>query len=148
MNFCRCAELRRSIMVDRRQFLYGLGSTLGTVAFNALLQAQEPRGPLEARAEHHPARARASIFLFMEGGPSHLDTFDPKPALRRWHLTEFQRADRLASAMASGRRYYVQSPFRFARHGRSGLWMCEHFRHLARHADDLCVFKGCQVDSV
>jgi hypothetical protein len=135
-------------MHTRRQFLYGLGSTVGTVAFNALLQANEPRPPLVARAGHHPARARACIFLFMEGGPSHIDTFDPKPELRRRHMTEFQRTDRFASAMASGRRYYVQSPFGFARHGRSGLAMCEHFQHLARYADDLCVYKGCQVDSV
>jgi len=135
-------------MKSRREFLYGLGTTLGTVAFNALLQGQEPRGPLAARAGHHPAKAQACIFLFLEGGPSHLDTFDPKPELRRRHMTEFQRTDRFASAMSSGRRYFVQSPFRFARHGHSGLWMCEHFQHLRRHADELCVFKGCQVDSV
>ncbi|MCI0682509.1 MAG: DUF1501 domain-containing protein [Gemmataceae bacterium] len=135
-------------MHTRRDFLYGLGASLGAVAFNAILQADERRQPLAARPGHHPARARACIFLFMEGGPSHIDTFDPKPELRRRHMTEFQRADRFASAMASGRRYYVQSPFRFARHGQSGQWLCEHFQHLARHADDLCVFKGCQVDSI
>jgi hypothetical protein len=136
------------IMHTRRDFLYGLGTTLGTIAFNAMLRGDEPRDPLAVRPGHHAAKARACIFLFMEGGPSHLDTFDPKPELRRRHMTEFQRSNRFASAMASGRRYYVQSPFRFARHGQAGLWMCEHFQHLARHADELCVFKGCQVDSI
>ena len=74
-------------MFDRRHFLYGLGSTLGTIAFNALLQGQERRSPLEPRPGHHRAKAKACIFLFMEGGPSHIDTFDPKPELRRRHLT-------------------------------------------------------------
>src|SRR5947208_2473203 len=98
--------------MDRRDFLYGLGATLGTVAFNALLRARET-GPLSPRSPHHAAKAKACIYLFMEGGPSHLDTFDPKPKLRDMHMKEFVRQDKFASAMASGRRYYVQSPFRF-----------------------------------
>ena len=133
----------------RREFLYGLGSTLGTVAFHALLRAEEVhRDPLAARPPHHPAKARHCIFLFMEGGPSHLDTFDPKPKLRQLHMKEFVRSDRFASAMASGKRYFVQSPFRFRRVGQSGLWMCEHFKRLAKVADELCVYKGCQAESI
>jgi Protein of unknown function (DUF1501) len=130
---------------DRREFLFGLGATLGTVAFNSLLRAESPLTP---RLPHHPAKARACVFLFMEGGPSHLDTFDPKPKLRDLHLKEFTRQDRFASAMASGKRYYVQSPFRFRKAGRSGLDMCEHFQHLAAVADDLCVYRGCQAESI
>jgi hypothetical protein len=91
---------------------------------------------------------KACIFLFMEGGPSHIDTFDPKPRLAELHMKEFSRQDRLASAMASGKRYYVQSPFRFRRAGRSGLPLCEHFEHLAGVADDLCVYHGCQAESI
>ncbi|HXG09725.1 MAG TPA: DUF1501 domain-containing protein [Gemmataceae bacterium] len=135
--------------LTRRDFLYGLGATLGTVAFNALLQAdQKPAGPLAPRPGHHPARAKACIFLFMEGGPSHIDTFDPKPKLRELHLKEFTRQDRFASAMASGKRYFVQSPYRFRQVGKSGLWMCEHFRHLAGVADELCIYKGCVAESI
>src|SRR5262245_4057477 len=130
---------------DRREFLYGLGATLGTVALNSLLRAASPLTP---RPPHHPAGARACVFLFMEGGPSHLDTFDPKPKLRDLHLKEFMRQDRFASAMASGKRYYVQSPFRFRKTGRSGLEMCEHFQHLAALADELCVYRGCQAESI
>src|SRR5262245_39324934 len=114
----------------RREFLFGLGATLGTAAFNALLADGGPQKP------HHPARARACIFLFMEGGPSHLDTFDPKPALDKLHLKPFTRTDRLASAMAQGKRYYVRSPFRFRRAGSAGLWLAEPFEHLARVADE------------
>jgi hypothetical protein len=84
----------------------------------------------------------------MEGGPSHVDTFDPKPVLQRRHLQEFVRRDRFASAMASGRRYFVRCPFGFRRAGQSGLWLCEEFAHLAAVADDLCVYRGCQAESI
>ncbi len=137
----------------RRDFLYGLGATLGTVAFNALLNLEAAAsevgaGPLAPKPQHHPAKAKACIYLFMEGGPSHIDTFDPKPKLAEMHLKEFSRQDKFASAMASGKRYYVKSPFQFKQAGQSGLWMCEHFEHLARVADDLCVYKGCQAESI
>lgn len=127
--------------LGRREFLYGLGMTLGTAAFNSLLHAGEKK-------PHHTAKAKRCIMLFMEGGPSHLDTFDPKPKLTDLHMKEFTRQDRFASAMASGKRYYVKSPFRFNRAGKSGLELCEHFEQLAGVADDLCVYKGCQVDSI
>src|SRR5581483_5972469 len=88
------------------------------------------------------------IFLFMEGGPSHLDTFDPKSKLRELHLKEFVRQDTRASAMEQGKRFYVQSSFRFRKAGRAGIEMCEHFTHLAGVADELCVYRGCQAESV
>jgi hypothetical protein len=84
----------------------------------------------------------------MEGGPSHLDTFDPKPALERLHLKEFVREGRQKSAMESGKRYYVRSPFQFRQAGTSGATMAENWAHLAGVADDLCFYRGCQVDSV
>jgi hypothetical protein len=84
----------------------------------------------------------------MEGGPSHLDTFDPKPALERLHLKEFVREGREKSAMESGKRYYVRSPFRFRKAGASGADLAENWAHLAGVADDLCFYRGCQVDSV
>jgi len=84
----------------------------------------------------------------MEGGPSHVDTFDPKPALEKLHLTEFTRSGEQKSAMESGKRYYVQSPFKFNKHGESGADMSDNWRHLSTVADDLCFFRGCQVDSV
>ena len=142
----------------RRDFVYGLGATLGTVAFNALLRAEAaattkpataPAGPLAPKPPHHPPRAKACIFLFMEGGPSHIDTFDPKPKLADLHMKEFTRTgEKFASAMAGGKRYYVQSPFRFRQFGKAGMWMCEPFQHLASVADELCVYKGCQAESI
>src|SRR5205085_4423731 len=134
---------------DRREFLYGLGATLGTVALNALLGADErPGSPLGVKAPHVPAKAKACIFLMMAGGPSHLDTFDPKPKLDELHLKKFQRQDKFASAMASGNRYFVKSPFTFRKAGQSGLEVCEHFEELARVADELCVYKGCVAESI
>jgi hypothetical protein len=123
--------------------------SLGTAALNSLLQADDkPSSPLTPKPTHHPAKAKACIFLYMEGGPSHLDTFDPKPKLAELHMQEFTRQDKFASNMASGKRYYIKSPFGFQQHGQSGLWMNDRFVHLAEVADELCVFKGMQVDSV
>jgi Protein of unknown function (DUF1501) len=137
---------------SRRDFLYGLGLSLGTAAFNALLCGDEKRGnaavPLAPKQPHHEAKAKACICLFMEGGPSHIDTFDPKPKLAELHMQEFARQDKFASQMASGKRYYIKSPFGFRQVGASGLWMSDRFEHLPAVADELCVFKGMQVDSV
>jgi hypothetical protein len=136
----------------RRQFLYGLGSGIGSVALTALLTeahaADERDNLLAPRAGHVPGKAKACIFLMMEGGPSHIDTFDPKPKLDRLHLQEFVRNDRMQSAMSGGKRYYVQSPFKFRKAGQSGADMAENWEHLAHVADELCFFRGCQVDSV
>lgn len=136
--------------LTRREALYGLGLSLGSLAFSALLarEARASSRPLAPRPSHVPARATACIFLMMEGGPSHIDTFDPKPALDRLHLKEFTRNDPRQSAMSSGKRYFVASPFRFAKVGQSGADMAVNWEHLASVADDLCFYRGCQVDSV
>jgi hypothetical protein len=142
-------EMQTSLPATRREFLYGLGATLGTVALNTMLRADEPRpDPLAPRPGHHAAKAKACIFLFMEGGPSHIDTFDPKPELAKRHMQEFQRKDEFASAMASGKRYFVQSPFQFGQVGQSGLWMNSLFENLAGVADELCVYRGCVAESI
>jgi hypothetical protein len=84
----------------------------------------------------------------MEGGPSHIDTFDPKPKLTQLHLQEFTREGKTISAGQSGKRYFVQSPFAFRKAGKCGADMAENWEHLAKVADDLCFYRGCQVDSV
>src|SRR5437660_7179218 len=109
-------------MLTRREALYGLGTSLGSVAFSALLAADE-KCPLSPKKPHAPAKAKACIFLMMEGGPSHIDTFDPKPKLAGLHLKEFTRTDPMQSAMSGGKRYYVASPFRFVKAGKCGADM-------------------------
>jgi hypothetical protein len=132
----------------RREFLFQLGAGLGSVALTSLLHREQARaGVLAPRPPHRPARARACIFLLMEGGPSHIDTFDPKPKLAQLHLSEFVRKDPFASAMESGRRYFVASPFRFQKAGRAGVDICEHFEHLAACVDDICFYRGAVADS-
>ena len=136
-----------SMRGSRRSFLYSLGATLGSVAFTDLL-AKESAGPLAPKTPHLAPRAKACIFLVMEGGPSHIDTFDPKPKLEELHMKLFQREGEQFSPMSSGQRYYVQSPYGFRKVGQSGIDMCEHFVHLPEVADELCVYKGCQSESV
>lgn len=132
----------------RREFIYSLGASLGSVALTSLLAEENPTPIMPGRRHFPEAKARNVIFLMMEGGPSHIDTFDPKPVLDRLHLREFIREGRQRSAMESGRRYYVRSPFRFIRAGRSGADMAENWTHLAKVADEICFFRGCTVDSV
>ncbi len=144
-------------MLNRRELLYGLGTGLGSVALTALL-AEDVRGeqasgkvkanPLAPKQGHFASKAKNCIFLMMEGGPSHIDTFDPKPKLDEVHLQEFTREGQQKSAMESGKRYYVRSPFKFRKAGESGADMAVNWEHLAKVADELCFFRGCQVDSV
>ncbi len=158
-----CAGRRALWAPTRREFLYSLGASIGSVAFtsflardlhaveieNRKLKIENSSGPLAPKEGHLPAKAKSCIFLMMEGGPSHIDTFDPKPKLVDLHLKEFTRAeDKQQSAMASGKRYFVQSPFKFRKAGQSGADIAENWEHLAHVADDLCFYRGCQVDSV
>jgi hypothetical protein len=136
---------------SRREFLYGLGASLGSVALTALLARTNPAaepGPLAPRPGHGKARAKSCIFLTMEGGPSHIDTFDPKPKLKDLHLQEFVRSGADKSPMESGKRYFVESPFAFQKVGQSAADMCVEWEHLANVADEICFYRGCQVDSV
>ena len=140
---------------NRRQFLYGLSSGLGALAFSSLLACndatkltEKPPPPLAPRSPMTVPKAKNFIFITLEGGPSHIDTFDPKPALENYHLQKFTRSGKEFSAMSSGNRYFVQSPFKSRKVGQSGADMCEHFIHLAEVADDLCFYRGCQAESV
>ena len=132
--------------LPRRDFLYGLGSSVGSLALTSLLQAEE--AGLKPRKGHLPARAKRCIFLMMEGGPSHIDTFDPKPELAKRHLQVFNRQGERESAMSSGKRYFVQSPFEFVKAGQSGADISTEWNHLQEMVDDMCFFRGAQVESV
>ncbi len=145
-SYFPCAGGRVLHAPTRREFLYSLGASLGSVAFSSLMAEQEKVSL--APGAHVPAKAKNVIFLMMEGGPSHIDTFDPKPDLDKFHMKEFQRSGEQKSAMESGKRYYVRSPFTFSKHGESGADMADNWEHLSKVADDLCFYRGCTVDSV
>ena len=139
----------------RRDFLYGLGSTIGAVALSNILACKRSgspsalsEGPLNAKPAMFMPRAKACIFLTMEGGPSHIDTFDPKPKLNDLHLSKFVRQGEQFSAMSSGNRYIVRSPFGTRKAGQSGADICDRFVHLAGVADEICFYRGCQAQSV
>src|SRR5262245_16782205 len=142
---------QRELFTSRRDFLFNSACGLGGIALSTLLneearaaeQTQAAR-PLAPKPPHLPAKAKACIFLLMDGGPSHIDTFDPKPKLRQLHMQEFVRErNRRVSAMESGKRYYVASPFNFIR-ARNGMEICEHFSNLAERVDDICFYRGAQ----
>ncbi|NOX98399.1 MAG: DUF1501 domain-containing protein, partial [Verrucomicrobia bacterium] len=136
----------------RRDFLYQLGTGLGSIALTDLIAGTGLAATSKASGLPSPgsliAKAKSCIFLMMEGGPSHIDTFDPKPKLQQLHAKQFVRDDKMLSAMATGKRYYVQSPFDFIKAGESGADMCSLWENLSTVADDICFYRGCQVDSV
>lgn len=144
----------------RRDFIYGLGASVGALAMSSLLGCEKskpaadqlvsssPIAPLALRPPMHRGKAKAVIFLMMEGGPSHLDTFDPKVELEKQHLKKFKRQGEQFSMMSSGQRYFVKSPFGFRKVGQSGADMCDRFVHLADVADDICFYRGAQAESV
>ncbi len=130
----------------RRDFLYGMGAGLGSVALMSMLR--DTAFGKTVKTVHHPAKAKRCIFLMMEGGPSHIDTFDPKPELTKRHLQKFKRSGKEESAMSSGERYFVKSPFDFIKAGKSGADICTEWEHLKNRVDDICFFRGAQVESV
>lgn len=142
---------------DRRSFLYGLGASLGSLALTDLLAKEAggadssaatgvDAGPLASKPPMHPAKAKNVIMLFMEGGPGHMDTFDPKPELTRLHKTE----SKLTGGLEKGFKFFVGSPFEFRQVGNNGIEMCDQWKHLADPliADELCNFRGCQAESL
>jgi hypothetical protein len=148
-------EDQREFFPSRRDFLFNTACGLGGIALSTLPHeetraARQTQGanPLAPKTPHLPAKAKACIFLLMDGGPSHIDTFDPKPKLHELHMKEFvKERNRFASAMESGNRYYVASPFNFIR-AKNGMEVCEHFAHVAECVDDICFYRGAQAESV
>lgn len=116
--------------VTRRSILKAAASGFGYLAFAGMAHATA------TRETHFPARAKRVILLCMNGGPSHVDTFDPKPELKK----------RSGGASPQGGAMLLGSPFQFRQHGGSGLWVSEVFPELAKRADDLCVVRSMHTD--
>jgi hypothetical protein len=116
--------------------LLGLASALDAAGF---LAAPSLRAGSGSGRTYFPARAKRVIVLFMNGGPSHVDTFDPKPALKRY--------EGVVPSVEKARLGFMPSPFAFRPHGRNGVVMSELFPHLSRCADDLCVIRSMYTDT-
>lgn len=134
----------------RRELLFGSGMGLGSIALTALLgQDTAQAGVLDAKSPHHAAKAKRCIFLLMEGGPSHIDTFDPKPKLTELHMTKFQKErTKFEANMNTGERYYVRSPFEFKRAGKMGIEINTLLESFGGVVDDVCFYRGLKAESV
>ena len=132
---------------SRRDFLLR-GTGLGGLALSSLLQAQTVN-PLAARPPHHAPKAKSVIWLFMEGGPSHIDLFDPKPELNKLAGQPMPASfGKPITAMGTGNNTLMASPRQWKQHGQSGLWVSDWFPHVATHADDLAVIRSCVSDGI
>ena len=137
---------------SRREFLCRAGGGFGAIALSWLL-ARDRRAaagglsqtnPLAAKPPHFPARARSVIFLFMVGGPSHIDLFDPKPELKKRHGQPLPASfGKPVSQFTKGDTPLLASTRAFGRYGRSGLEISDLLPHLATRADDLCLLRSC-----
>jgi hypothetical protein len=134
--------------LTRREMLYRSANGFGAVALAALLNDQSHAGtttasPLIPRSTHFAPKAKSIIFLYMDGGPSQVDTFDPKPRLNREHgepikmhapPTQFIPHDSVPKVLGS--------PWKFQQHGQSGIPVSELFPHLAECVDDLAIIRS------
>jgi len=133
--------------LSRRDLLQSSSCGFGMLAFaglfgkSALAAATDTDNPLSAKQPHFAPKAKRVIFMFMQGGPSHVDTFDYKPAL--------ERDDGKAPGQAvggKGNRKLMKSPWTFSPSGNSGLPISELFPNVAKHADDLCLLNSMHTD--
>ncbi len=138
---------------NRREFLKNAGAGLGMLALLDLLGRDEllaaesatlPSNPLARKQPHFEPRAKSVIWLFMEGGPSAMDTFDPKPELTRHHG---QQPSESIDVHFGKPGPLLKSPFGFRQYGKSGAWVCEKYTHLAEHVDEIAFLKSCWVES-
>jgi Protein of unknown function (DUF1501) len=124
--------------LNRRDFLARVGMGMGALSFGALAQGQS-QSPLAAHTPHFAPKAKRVIHFFLNGGPSHVDTFDPKPALAKYAGQplpgEYLRTERKTGAA-------FPSPFKFTKHGQSGLEISELFGKTAAHADNIAVIRS------
>jgi hypothetical protein len=137
--------------VTRREMLARCGNGFGAVALSALLSGTTAeaggagdRNPLAARPPHFPPKARSVIFLYMDGGPSQVDTFDPKPRLTREHGKPF--GPRMEPTQFNNNGSTMGCPWTFRPHGASGIPVSDLFPNVARHVDEMAVVRSMVSD--
>lgn len=135
--------------VNRRHFLQRAGAGFGGVALidmlsnQGLLAADADNGnPLAPRTLHFPAKAKSVIWLFMEGAPSSVDMFDPKPELTKRDGQKIQ-----IDVFNGNPGPLMKSPFQFKQYGQSGAWVCDKYPNVAQHVDDFAFIKSLHSDS-
>jgi len=145
---------------SRRDFLLKAGGGFGALALTYMLhrdglltsataQHQPGDNPMTPRPPHHEARAKSVIFLFMEGGPSHIDTFDPKPEVNRRHGQRLPDGfGPVLTPMGTGGNTLLASRRTFRKSGRSGIEVSDWLPHLAGVIDDCCLLRSCWCDGL
>ncbi len=135
--------------IGRRDFVYRFGKGLGSLALSSMLfrdgrlaAAAKSVDPLLPKKPHFTPKAKSCIFMFMQGAPSQMDTFDPKPKLNELHGEPIVR-----KYGSLEKRIYVGCPFKFARHGQSGMEISNIFPELATCADDIAVVRAMHTSS-
>jgi uncharacterized protein (DUF1501 family) len=143
--------------VSRREFLCKSGGGFGALALSYLLSrnlraenvAIDPLNPLAPRDPHFKPRAKSVIFLFMEGGPSHIDLFDPKPTLEKLAGQPMPESfGRPITAMGTANNSLMPSRRKFKQHGQSGIWVSDWYPNVAEHVDDIAVVRSCWADGL
>ncbi len=141
---------------SRREFLRRSGQGFGLLGLSALLQQEgmtvraatpESLDPLAPRAGHFSTPAKSVIWLFMNGGPSQVDTWDYKPELEMQDGKELEGFDPNTGFFNGAVGPLMKSPYKFARHGESGAWVSEIFPNMARHVDKMAFLYSCWTDS-
>jgi len=144
--------------LTRREMLTSSGAGFGAVALAGLLGPEaavsatgHPSGPspLAAKPPHGVGRAKSVIFLFMEGGPSHIDLFDPKPALDRLAGQPVPKSfGRVITSMGEFDSPILGSKRTWKQHGKGGLWISDWLPHIATQADELAVIRSCWTNGI
>ncbi len=150
---------RYESMLSRRRWLQRAGGGLGGLALGHLLSNSQSHGsekqpgrsgaedgvnlnPLSPRVSHFPAKVKSIIWLFMEGAPSSVDMFDPKPELTK------RDGQRISIDVFNGSPGpLMKSPFQFQQYGESGAWVCDRYANVAKHVDDFAFIKSLHSDS-
>jgi hypothetical protein len=151
---CNCPGPASYIPTSRRDFLRTLGNGFGLLGLSYLMQAEQgraggPTNPLAARPGHFPARAKRCIFLFMVGGPSHMDMFDPKPLLQKLDGQPLPESfGKIHSQFLEGDPLCLGSHRKWGKYGQSGIDMSDLIPHMHPLADEITVIRSCAVDSV
>src|SRR6476620_856043 len=127
--------------MTRRDCLRKMGTGFGMRGFAGLMQGAtlNRTAPLAPKAPHFPAKARRIIFLFLNGGPSQVDTFDPKPLLAKYSHQPMPTGN-LKTERKTGN--LLPSPFTFRKYGQSGIEVSEIFPNLGQRIDDFCVIRS------
>ena len=138
--------------MTRREWLFRNANGFGGLAFAAMLAEEQGRAqtnnlvaPLTVKPPHHPAKAKSVIFLYMDGGPGQMDSFDPKPRLRAEHGQPIQMPE-LPTTVFNITDIVFGTPFEFSRHGKSGIWVSELFPNLSSCVDDMCIVNSMVAD--